>query len=159
MTASTSSQTRHRFADIQTAPPDAILGLTEAFLADNQSRQNEPQCRGLQGRIGPDPGTPLCQRRRNIDWSRTETTKGYLPIDGLAGFEGMSESWSLVNAFDSSRVVVLQIARWYRRVRVAAGFLASQLAPLRIWTPNPTWANHTRSSRIGEFARSSRTVI
>ncbi len=142
MTPSADSTIRHRFATLSTAPPDAILGLTEAFLADpNPDKMN------LSVGVYKDASgqTPVlrCVKDAERLLVENEATKGYLPIDGHAGFRGHVRDLVFGKQFDSSRVVVLQTPGGTGALRVASDFLATQLAPLRIWTPNPTWANHT----------------
>ena len=151
MTAPASSQKKcHRFTEIQTAPPDAILGLTEAFLADlNPNKMN------LSVGVYKDASgqTPVlrCVKEAERRLIETETTKGYLPIDGLPDYRESVRK--LVFSDRRTRQVGdFAIAGRNGCFCVAAGFLASQLGvsptdsgrfqPIRIWFPTPTWANH-----------------
>lgn len=130
-----------RFSHIATAPPDSILGLTEAFVADSN-----PNKMNLSVGVYKDASglTPVLQsvkeaERRLIE---NEKTKGYLPIDGLPDYRTHVRKLVFGDSVDSSRIAVLQTPGGTGALRVAAGFLTSQLSPIRIWTPLPTWANH-----------------
>ena len=141
MTAPATSNTTHRFADIQTAPPDAILGLTEAFLADKH-----PDKMNLSVGVYKDASgqTPVlrCVKEAERRLLETEKTKGYLPIDGLPEYREAVRRLVFGDLVDAGRVATLQSPGGTGALRIAASFLASQLAPLRIWVPTPTWENH-----------------
>jgi aspartate aminotransferase len=141
MTASARSKPASYFAEIATAAPDAILGLTEAFVADTN-----PQKMNLTVGVYKDASgtTPVLRcvkeaERRLID---SEQTKGYLPIDGLPDYREKVRNLVFGDAVEASRVVVSQTPGGTGALRVAAAFLSSQLAPIQIWIPSPTWANH-----------------
>ncbi len=78
--------------------------------------------------------------RRLIDG---ELTKGYLPIDGLADYRNDVRKLVFGDSVDADRIAVLQTPGGTGALRIAAGFLTSQLSPIRIWMPSPTWANHS----------------
>jgi len=137
----TTPESTHRFAPIQTAPPDAILGLTEAFVADQS-----PAKMNLSVGVYKDAGgqTPILRcvkeaERRLID---SEATKSYLPIDGIADYREHVRRLVFGDSSDALRIAVLQTPGGTGALRVAAGFLTCQLSPIRIWISNPTWANH-----------------
>jgi aspartate/tyrosine/aromatic aminotransferase len=140
MTASTTSKT-HRFADIQTAPPDAILGLTEAFLADKTPNKMNLSVGVYKDASGQTP-VLRCVKAAERQLLETEKTKGYLPIDGLPDYREAVRKLVFGDLVDASRVAVLQSPGGTGALRIAAGFLASQLAPIRVWLPTPTWENH-----------------
>lgn len=141
MTAPASSKTRHRFSDVQTAPPDAILGLTEAFLADTNPNKMNLSVGVYKDASGQTPILDCVKQaeRRLLD---TETTKGYLPINGIPDYRDAVRNLVFGQSFDASRVAVMQSPGGTGALRIAAAFLADQLSPIRIWFPNPTWANH-----------------
>jgi aspartate aminotransferase len=141
MTASADSKTSRRFASLSTAPPDAILGLTEAFLADPNPNKMNLSVGVYKDASGQTP-VLRCVKDAERLLIENEATKGYLPIDGHAGFRDHVRDLVYGTPFDRSRVVVLQTPGGTGALRVASDFMAAQLAPLRIWTPNPTWANH-----------------
>tara|TARA_R110002049_G_scaffold4601_5_gene32045 strand:+ start:71363 stop:72577 length:1215 start_codon:yes stop_codon:yes gene_type:complete len=135
------SKTNTRFSEISMAAPDAILGLTEAYVADpNPDKMN------LAVGVYKDASgqTPILQcvkeaERRLVD---SETTKGYLPIDGPADYRDHVRTLMFGDRIDASRIAVAQTPGGTGALRVAANFLLTQLAPIKIWMPTPTWANH-----------------
>jgi aspartate/tyrosine/aromatic aminotransferase len=141
MTASASSKTCHRFTDIQTAPPDAILGLTEAFLADANPNKMNLSVGVYKDGSGQTP-VLRCVKAAERRLLETEKTKGYLAIDGLPDYREAVRKLVFADLVDASRVVVLQTPGGTGALRIAAGFIASQLSPTRIWVPMPTWENH-----------------
>lgn len=141
MTASASSKSSH-FQDVSTAPPDAILGLTEAFVADTN-----PDKMNLSVGVYKDAGgqTPIlrCVKAAEQRLVENEQTKGYLPIDGIPDYRNDVRTLVFGDSVEAERVAVIQTPGGTGALRVAAGFLTSQLSPARIWMPNPTWANHS----------------
>jgi aspartate aminotransferase len=141
MTASTSSTTDHRFANIQTAPPDAILGLNEAYLADPNPRKMNLSVGVYKDASGQ---TPVLKSVKEAERClvEEEKTKGYLPIEGLPDYCHRVADLVFADSVSRDRLAVLQTPGGTGALRVAAAFLVSQLSPIRIWMPSPTWANH-----------------
>ena len=129
------------FSTIQTAPPDPILGLTEAFKADaNPNKIN------LSVGVYKDPSgtTPVLQcvkeaERRLID---DEATKGYLGIDGLPDYRDHVRRLLLGDSVAADQTAVVQTPGGTGALRLAADFVATQLKGSRVWLSNPSWANH-----------------
>jgi aspartate aminotransferase len=135
------SKTVHRFALIATAQPDAILGLTETYLADpNPDKMNLAVgvYKDASGR------TPVLQTVKEAEQRLVtdEATKGYLPIDGIADYREHVRKLIFADSVDASRLAILQTPGGTGALRLTAGFLTSQLEQVRIWVSNPTWANH-----------------
>ena len=127
MTAPASSHKKcHRFADIQTAPPDAILGLTEAFLADKN-----PDKMNLSVGVYKDAScqTPVlgCVKAAEHRLLETERTKGYLPIDGLPDYRESGTKADLWRRGRRRSGGGSAVAWEPVTCVIAAGFLASQL--------------------------------
>lgn len=141
MTAPAGSQTSQRFSHIATAPPDAILGLTEAFVADPNPNKMNLSVGVYKDASGQTPvlNCVKAAERRLID---EEKTKGYLPIDGLADYRDQIANLVFGQTVDRQRLAILQTPGGTGALRIAAAFLVSQLSPVRIWIPKPTWANH-----------------
>ena len=141
MSASARPQSVNHFAHIATAPPDAILGLTEAFVADTN-----PNKLNLSVGVYKDAGgtTPVlrCVKEAEKRILETEVSKGYLPIDGLADYRSHVHRLVFGDDVDSDHVAVVQTPGGTGALRVAAEFAVTQIPNARIWMPNPTWANH-----------------
>ncbi len=140
MTASASS-VNSRFSNIATAPPDAILGLTEAFNSDGNANKMNLSVGVYKDASGLTP-VLRCVKEAERRLVEAEITKGYLPIDGLPDYRQHVRKLVFGDSIDASRIAVLQSPGGTGALRIAAGFLTSQLSPIRIWIPSPTWANH-----------------
>lgn len=129
------------FETIQTAAPDAILGLSEAFQKDNN-----PAKINLSVGVYKDPSgqTPVlrCVKQAETQLLQTEKTKGYLGIDGLPEYRQHVHGLVFNQQVPAERVAIVQTPGGTGALRVAADLIASQLKPAQIWLSNPTWANH-----------------
>jgi aspartate/tyrosine/aromatic aminotransferase len=154
------STTRHRFFDsIQNAPPDPILGLTDAFRADPNSGKINLSVGVYQDESG---NTPVldCVKQAEAKLLETEKTKNYLGIHGLPEYTAAISK--LLFGADSDviknkRAACLQTPGGTGALRVAGDFLKSQFPQAKVWCSTPTWANHTNIFRqaglgIGSYA-------
>ncbi|MEM9364492.1 MAG: amino acid aminotransferase [Planctomycetota bacterium] len=140
-------QRSSRFESVQPAPPDAILGLTEAFKADPRKDKLNLTVGVYQDETGT---TPIldCVKEAEKRLVESETTKGYLGIDGLPEYQTAVRELVFGDQINADRIATLQTPGGTGAVRVAAEFLASQCgliageARTRIFLPSPTWANH-----------------
>lgn len=132
------------FEQLTMAPPDAILGLGEAF-----SRDPNPHKINLSIGVYKDVHgkTPIldCVKEAERRLLELETQKNYLGIDGLPEYDAAvlrlifgDEHSVVVN----SRAAALQTPGGTAALRVAADFLASALHVRQIWCSQPTWPNH-----------------
>lgn len=138
--SATSPSTR-RFAGVETAPPDAILGLNEAYAADKHPAKMNLSVGVYKDASGQ---TPILRAVKEAERRllEVEATKTYLPIDGIAEYRDHVRRRVFGEADDALRIAVLQTPGGTAALRLVAAFLTSQLPPLRIWLSNPTWANH-----------------
>jgi aspartate/tyrosine/aromatic aminotransferase len=134
------------FEHLDTAPPDAILGLNVAF-------KNDPNPDKINLGVGvyrDETGlTPIlkCVKAAEQRLVDQESSKGYLPIDGLPQFAQSTRE--LLFGVDhelvtSGRSVTLQTPGGTGALRVAAEFLRKKLPAATIWCSNPTWGNHPK---------------
>ncbi|MEM6979829.1 MAG: amino acid aminotransferase [Planctomycetota bacterium] len=130
-----------RFDAISPAPPDAILGLTEAFVADDRTQKMNLSVGVYKDADGV---TPIlrCVKAAEQRILETESSKGYLSIDGLPDYRDAVRELVFGDLIDSDRIAVVQTPGGTGAVRVAADFVADQCAGAQVWLPNPTWANH-----------------
>lgn len=130
-----------RFASLSAAPPDAILGLTEAFLADTNPAKMNLSVGVYKDATG---ATPIlkCVKDAEQRLVQTESTKGYLPIDGHPDYRRHIKRLVFGESFDPDRVASVQSPGGTGGLRVAAAFVADQMRGAKIWMSNPTWANH-----------------
>ncbi|QDU92836.1 amino acid aminotransferase [Lignipirellula cremea] len=132
------------FETLQMAPPDAILGLTEAFKADSNPAKINLSVGVYQNGQGVTPILDSVKQaeRRLID---SETSKGYLGIDGLPAYAARVRE--LLFGADheiltAARAATVQTPGGTGALRVAADFVVESYPDARIWCSKPTWANH-----------------
>ncbi len=132
------------FEKVTAAPPDAILGLTEAFRKD-------PRTDKLNLSVGvfkDDKGrTPVLKcvkeaERRLLDG---ESTKTYLSIEGPSEY-GRAVRELMFGAdheiVRSNRACTAQCPGGTGALRVAADFVHKLFASATVWFSVPTWPNH-----------------
>ncbi len=129
------------FETLSAAPPDPILGLTDAFQQDPRADKINLTIGVYRDEAGQTPileSVKLAERRL----LESETSKGYLGIDGLVEFRKLAAELTLGDLVPSQRVVACQTPGGTGALRVAADFLVKQLPRARVWCSNPTWPNH-----------------
>ncbi len=130
--------------ELQPAPPDAILGLTEAFKQD--TRENKINL-GV-GVYQDDTGvTPVLQSVKAAEERllATETSKSYMSIGGAPEYKAHVQAL----LFGAEHAIVReQRARTAHTpggtggLRVGAEFLKQIRPDATVWVSTPTWANH-----------------
>jgi len=129
---------------LEPAPPDAILGLTEAFKKDpNPNKINL----GVGVYKDAEGNTPVLSVVKAAEERvlASEETKSYLPIPGSAAYGRcvreliFGEDSPLV---ESGRAVTAHTPGGTGALRVGADFVRRFVAEPRIWVSTPTWANH-----------------
>lgn len=132
------------FETLEMAPPDAILGLNEAF-------KNDPNPNKINLTVGvykdAQGGTPILEsvkeaERQLIDG---ENSKGYLGIDGMPQYSQQVRRLLFGRNHEilsSDRAVTVQTPGGTGSLRVGADLIHRKFPQSRIWCSNPTWANH-----------------
>jgi aromatic-amino-acid transaminase len=131
-------------ASVEMAPKDPILGVTEAFVAD----QNPNKVNLGVGVYTDDNGkVPLleCVRRAEDSRVKSGAPKSYLPIDGLAAYDQAVQQ--LVFGADSAalndkRVVTVQALGGTGGLKVGADLLKLVDPSAQVWISDPSWENH-----------------
>lgn len=131
------------FEQLETAPADPILGLTEAFKADPNPDKINLGVGVYQDEAGR---TPIldCVRRAEKRLLDEETTKAYLSIEGSVAF-GQAVRGLLFGgdgAALAERGVTAQTPGGTGAVRVAADFIKALRPNASVWLSDPTWPNH-----------------
>jgi aspartate/tyrosine/aromatic aminotransferase len=132
------------FEKFTPAPPDAILGLTEAFKQDanpNKVNLGVGIYKDAQGR------TPVLKSVKQAEERllKNENTKNYLGIDGLPEYNSAVQTLLFGQGHEvlqSQRAVTAQAPGGTGALRVAADFIARLLPGARVWLSDPTWPNH-----------------
>ena len=117
------------------------MGLNEAFLADPH-----PQKMNLTLGVYKDPTghTPIlkCVKKAEHRILEQEDTKKYLLMSGAAEYCTHVGRLIFGSEIEPARTAIIQSPGGTGGLRITAAFLSSQLAPIRLWIPDPTWANH-----------------
>jgi aromatic-amino-acid transaminase len=132
------------FADIALAPPDPILGLTEAFVADQNPKKVNLGVGVYQDGQGK---VPVLSVVREVErrWYEKEDSKSYLPIDGVPAYR--KEVQTLLLGAESplvaeGRVVTAQALGGTGALKLGADFLRRFLPASELYLSAPSWENH-----------------
>lgn len=132
------------FEAVQAAPPDSILGLTEAFNKDDRPGKINLGVGVYKDASGKTPVLPSVKEaeRRLI---QTEATKSYKPIDGDPAY-GACVQAMLFGAgsaiINDKRAATSHCPGGTGALRVAADYLASNHPGATLWISDETWPNH-----------------
>jgi len=130
------------------APSDPILGVTEAFVAD----QNPKKVNLGVGVYYNDEGKiPLleCVRRAEEQRMKTSPHRGYLPIDGLAAYDGAVKE--LLFGANKDNIVTVQALGGTGGLRVGADLLKLLSPGATVWISEPSWENHRQLFEAAGF--------
>jgi aspartate/tyrosine/aromatic aminotransferase len=132
------------FEHLDPAPPDAILGLTEAFVADPNPRKINLGVGVYKNEEGVTPvlDTVKEAERRLL---AEESTKSYLPIAGSPAYGDQVQrlvfgEQSAVRA--AGRAATAHTPGGTGALRVGADLLRTLAPQANVWLSTPTWANH-----------------
>ena len=135
-------------AALEMAPSDPILGVTEAYVADpNPKKVNL----GV-GVYTDDAGKiPLleCVRRAEEQRMKTSPHRGYLPIDGLAAYDGAVKE--LLFGSSTQNIVTVQALGGTGGLRIGADFLKVLNPGAGVWISEPSWENHRQLFEAAGF--------
>jgi aromatic-amino-acid transaminase len=128
------------FARLELAPPDPILGLTEAFKADPRPEKINL---GVGVFVDAAGKTPVLASVREAERRLAEagTSKSYLPITGAPAY-GEATQQLCFGEKRPPHLVTAQTPGGTGGLRVAGDFLRHALPGATIWLSDPTWANH-----------------
>ena len=137
------------FEAIDTAPPDAILGLNELFRKDSNSDKVNLTVGVYKNDLGLTP-IMKCVKQAESRLLETEDSKGYLGIAGSPEYGEnvckllLGENSPLIS---SGKAIAIQSPGGTGALRVAAEFIARKFPAMTIWCSRPTWANHSNIFR------------
>ncbi|HVJ14077.1 MAG TPA: amino acid aminotransferase [Polyangiaceae bacterium] len=132
------------FDSIQAAPPDPILGISEAF----QNERRDGKINLSVGVFKDDSGqTPVlaCVKEAERRLLEQEKNKLYKPIQGDPAY-GKAVRRLLFGAgsplVDGGRAVTCHTPGGTGALRLAADFLKHKAGASKVWVSDPTWENH-----------------
>lgn len=132
------------FENIQAAPRDAILGLTEAFRNDSRPEKINLSVGVYQDENGQTPVLE-CVREAEGRMAAERVSKAYLPIPGSPEYAEVVQHLLFGaehEAVQGGRVATSHTPGGTGALRVAADFLHTNLPEATVWLSDPTWANH-----------------
>jgi aspartate/tyrosine/aromatic aminotransferase len=132
------------FEQFTPAPPDAILGLTEAFRKDPNPNKINLGVGVYKDATG---NTPVLATVKEAEKRllQNEKTKTYLPIDGSPAFNSATQTLLFGPDHEiirSKRAATAQAPGGTGALRVAADTIAKLMKGATVWISNPTWPNH-----------------
>lgn len=128
-------------SEVELAPKDPILGMTEAFNAD--SRGDKVNL-GVGVYTDESGKVPLLQCVRAADAAITSAHKpyGYLPIDGLKAYDDVVAGLVFGDSVARDRVAVVQSLGGTGALKIAADFLHQLNSGATVLISDPSWENH-----------------
>ncbi len=132
------------FAQVQQAPPDPILGLTEAFLADIRHGKVNLGVGVYQNGDGKVPVLSSVRKAEALVY-QTEESKSYLPIDGLMAYNKQVQTLlfgTQSEVLAEGRAVTVQALGGTGALKIGADFLRNVCGSTAVWISNPSWENH-----------------
>jgi len=130
--------------EIEAAPADAILGLTEAFKKDTNPKKVNL---GVGVYKDDQGGTPIlkCIKAAEKVLVETQTTKSYLPISGDPAYAANVQRLLFgtdSETIASGRAQTIHSPGGTGALRVGADLLKKFNPDAKLWVSSPTWANH-----------------
>ncbi len=132
------------FQSVTLAPPDAILGLSEAFAKEPNPAKINLSIGVFTDETGKTPVLKTVKEaeRRLLEG---ETSKSYLPIDGSPAYAQAVQAMMFGAGHEvitSRRATTSHTPGGTAALRVAADFIKRIFPKATVWLPEPTWPNH-----------------
>ncbi|KVH90253.1 Aminotransferase, class I/classII [Cynara cardunculus var. scolymus] len=133
-----------RFDNITMAPPDPILGVSEAFRADTDEMKLNLGVGAYRTEELQPYVLKVVRKAENLMLERGEN-KEYLPIEGLAAFNKATAE--LLFGADNpviheQRVATIQGLSGTGSLRIAAALIERYFPGAKVLISSPTWGNH-----------------
>lgn len=133
-----------RFEGVTMAPPDPILGVSEAFRADNSEMKLNLGVGAYRTEELQPYVLNVVKKAENLMLERGEN-KEYLPIEGLAAFNKVTAEL-LFGAgnpvIEQQRVATVQGLSGTGSLRLAAALIERYFPGAKVLISSPTWGNH-----------------
>lgn len=139
-----------KWNEIPLAPPDKILGISEAFQRDNNAQKINLGVGAYRDNSGKPIVFPSVKKAEQV-LLEAETNKEYTGITGSKPFQAAVRDFIFNNSgkdihgaklIKDNRIVTAQTISGTGSLRVIADFLKRFYSSSHIIVPKPTWANH-----------------
>lgn len=142
------------FPQVELAPADPILGLTDAFKADTRTEKVNLGVGIYKDESG---STPILKSVKLAEEKilATENSKSYLGIEGVQAYNSVVQELLFGaehRVVKNKRALTAQAPGGTGSLRVAAEFLVRNTESKTIWVSNPTWANHQNIFKSASLA-------
>jgi aromatic-amino-acid transaminase len=135
-------------ATVPMAPADPILGVTEAFVADQHPKKVNLGVGVYTDDNGKIPVLE-CVRHAESERLKTAPPRGYLPIDGLAAYDKAVQE--LVFGAQEKNIVTVQALGGTGGLKIGADFLKLIRPEAEVWISDPSWENHKQLFEAAGF--------
>jgi aspartate aminotransferase len=142
------------FDRIETAPPDPILGLEEAFKRDPNPAKINLAVGVFKDANGNTPVLRVVKRAEE-QILRDETSKSYLGIAGAPEYAAAVQDLLFGTGHplvSDRRAVTVHAPGGTGALRVAAEFIKKANPAAHVWLSQPTWPNHPNVMRAAGLA-------
>lgn len=132
------------FSQIPLAPPDPILGATEAFRNDPHPNKVNLGVGIYQDDSGRVPILESVKKAAEL-WRTTEDTKSYLPIEGVATYNTATQELLFGKespALRDKRIATVQAVGGSGALKLGVEFIRKFFPKSEIWISDPSWENH-----------------
>jgi aspartate aminotransferase len=132
------------FATVAPAPPDPILGLTEAFRKDDKAEKINLTSGVYQDETGTNPVLRSVKQAERM-LLELETTKDYLGIGGDESYARAVQQFVFGPqhpVVKEGRAATVHTPGGTGALRIGGEFLHAQFPGATIWISDPTWPNH-----------------
>ena len=136
--------------DVPMGPPDAILGIAQAFRASKDPRKVNVCVGAYRDTAGAPWVLPSVRAAENIMLEKNEN-KEYLPIEGDSDFIGKALKFAYGADGPLDRLAGVQSLSGTGACRIGGHFLSQFYPGRKIYIPTPTWGNHWVSAPIFNF--------
>lgn len=131
---------------VELGPPDAILGVTEAFKRDDNPKKMNLGVGAYRDDAGKPYVLPSVREAERVIVDQ-KLDKEYLGITGLPAFFKAAADLAFLPDSDvikQKRNVTVQTISGTGSLRIGANFLSKYFHTNReVWLPTPSWGNHT----------------
>lgn len=142
------------FSSVQLAPKDPILGMTEAFNADERAGKINLGVGVYTDADGRVPVLAAVREAENLRFTKA-LAHSYLPIDGLAGYNLATQKLLFgegAAVLEAGRVVTAQALGGTGGLKIGADFLFQIDPHAEVLISDPSWENHVALFTQAGFA-------
>ncbi|HEX2734714.1 MAG TPA: amino acid aminotransferase [Polyangiaceae bacterium] len=145
------------FESVKTAPPDPILGLSEAFAKDPRTNKINLAVGVYKDAAGGTPILKVVKQAEKLLLER-EVTKGYKPIEGDPVFGRLVREMLFGQGSElvpEGRAQTAHTPGGTGALRVVGDYVHSQTPSASVWCSDPTWVNHQKVFEAAGLATKS----